>query len=141
MPELAADAIRQAVSALLAVAPQVAIHRPSLPIMATKFSIQSVRLISLCKDGVVLARSVGEPSWRLVRRKKPEFPLCKWKQRKLGRLAELSCRRHEVRCPPSMRQLQEWMFDSVCETVTGHDVVEPDGVEPGARGSGADFWQ
>ena len=30
---------------------------------------------------------------------------------------------------PDMEELEEWMFDSVCETPTGND-VEPDGYGP-----------
>jgi hypothetical protein len=92
-------------------------------------------LIAFCEDGVVLGKSIVHPNWRVLRRKKTDVSPADWKQRKLDRLAELPWWRKQVRSLPSLKQLERWSYDSVCETVTGDD-VEPDGVGP----DGAPSW-
>ena len=69
------------------------------------------------------------PKWRVVRRKKPEVDLATWKHHKIERLMELPAWRRNVKCLPSMKQLERWAYDSVCESVAGDD-VEPDGTGP-----------
>lgn len=96
---------------------------------------QNGYLYSLCNDGVVLGKSVHHPKWCVARRKKPEVDLATWKPHKIERLVELPAWRRNVKCLPSMKQLDHWAYDSVCQSVTGDD-VEPDGEGP----DGAPSW-
>ncbi len=58
-----------------------------------------------------------------------------WRANKLAQVEALPAWRRQVRALPSLRALQEWCTESICETVTG-DTVEPDGIGP----DGAPSW-
>jgi len=90
------------------------------------------RLRSVRSDGTILVRSVYR-GWKLRARKKPEIPLEEWIKRKLEArdkvLASEEAWRMQVKSLPSMKTLERWQFDSVCEAVDGC-TVEPDGTCP-----------
>lgn len=91
-------------------------------------------LVSCRNDGTVWAQTVGE-EWFLHSRKKEEISLEAWKALKRNFAATLPAWCREVSELPTMEELEEMTFDSICPTPTGDD-VEPDGYGP----DGAPSW-
>ena len=86
-------------------------------------------LVSVRSDGTKLFRSPFG-GWKLIARKKKEISLEEWTRRKLAWRDEDRAKRpwaHEVKSLPSLRTLDRWAMDSVCETTDGQ-TIEPDGV-------------
>lgn len=95
-------------------------------------------LLAVFPDGVTLRRTPLSNGWKEYRRKKATVPLDQWRSQKEQRIAELRARepwRFAAKTIPSMRTLEEWTNDCMCETPTG-DIVEPDGTGP----DGAPSW-
>jgi hypothetical protein len=67
--------------------------------------------------------------WKVLARKKADFPHTQWLSGKAALVAGLDRWQREVRALPSWRELQAWESDGICDTPTGHR-VEPDGQGP-----------
>lgn len=93
------------------------------------FSTKYRGLLSVRSNGVTLFRGLGDASWRVLLRKKPDMPLDDWLQIKRNAYTQLAPWKRNVDDLPTMDEVSEWVHDSVCETPTGHR-VEPDGVGP-----------
>lgn len=104
------------------------------PEIARYFSATRGALISICADGVTLYRTPLQ-NWKVLARKKPEANLASWTANKLALVAGLKPWQQAVKTLPSIRTLDAWANDGVCESVTG-DTVEPDGRGP----DGAPSW-
>lgn len=98
------------------------------------FSITRRALLSVRSNGVTLASTVfGE--WRVHARKRADAPLERWLEGKRNLYMGLKPWQQGVEDLPTTDQLEEWVMDSVCESITG-DTVEPDGYGP----DGAPSW-
>jgi len=97
------------------------------------FSFRLGMLVAYMEDGTVLCKSPGG-TWTVYGRKKAEVPLGEWIEKKREYLGKLPSWQR-VKGLPSMRQLEEWTFDSVCESLLG-ETVEPDGYSS----DGAPSW-
>ena len=102
--------------------------------LARYFSPKNRGLVAVMGDGTRLLRRM-DSGWTVIGRKKAHLPMDEWVALKLETIAKLPGWCRDVRSLPSMRTLEEWQNDSMCETVTG-DRVEPDGVGP----DGAPSW-
>ena len=83
-------------------------------------------LVSIRDDGTVWAITAFNRKWRLAARKKEGVPLEEWKDRKLAAHVALPAWARKTKSLPSIKTLEEWAGDSVCESVTG-ETVEHDG--------------
>ena len=92
------------------------------------FSIARAALISVRSNGVTLCRQVDD-DWKVLSRKKAEYPLAQWVANKKATFNSLSDWQRVVEELPSMQELMAWDADGICETPTGHH-VEPDGSGP-----------
>jgi hypothetical protein len=91
-------------------------------------------LVAICSDGTVLHRGVYH-GWKVAGRKKADVPYEQWIEGKRKFIETLPWWAKQIKTLPSRRTLEEWMTDSVCESVTG-DTVEHDGHGP----DGAPSW-
>jgi hypothetical protein len=82
------------------------------------FSPRKRALVSVRSDGVTLHRRPYS-DWKIYSRKKSEVTLENWKHSKYAIFDELP--RWAARCKslPSVKQIEHWNIDSVCETVDG----------------------
>ncbi|MBX3670915.1 MAG: hypothetical protein KF778_21160 [Rhodocyclaceae bacterium] len=88
-------------------------------------------LVSVREDGgVYVLRPFKDGVWFKYAHKKENFPFEKWRANKLAAFALLPHWQKSVTDLPSDSQLNEWLFDGVCETPDG-DEVEPDGTSSG----------
>ena len=92
-------------------------------------------LICVLKEGTILLMEATEPNWRILFQKKAEIDADTWLQGILAGVRKLPAWAQEVTTLPEISQIETWVFDSVCETVTG-DEIEPDGTGP----DGAPSW-
>lgn len=93
---------------------------------ARYFSPKYRRLMSLNEDGTTLARTVST-GWKVFTHKNPEVSLDDWRRAKLEMLAKLPSWARDCKSLPSMAELERYMSDAICPTVSGMDDVEPDG--------------
>lgn len=100
----------------------------------TRYLRRNGVLCAVMEDGVTLGRTIGS-GWKVYRRKRPEIAIEEWRRVKLEKISALPAWQRECKSLPSMNTIQEWISDSVCESVTG-DTVEPDGHGP----DGAPSW-
>ncbi len=90
-------------------------------------SMRRGALIAVMEDGKSLSRTPWS-GWKLAFRKKDGISLDEWKKISIAfynRLPEW----RKVNSLPSVKQLEEWVCDGICETPTGHR-IEPDGTHP-----------
>lgn len=81
-------------------------------------------LVSVRSDGITLHRTPYS-DWKIYSHKKSEVTLENWKHGKYTIFDELP--RWAARCKslPSVKQIEHWNIDAVCETVDG-TLCEPD---------------
>jgi hypothetical protein len=106
--------------------PRIAAHGPEL---ARYFDPAHHALMSVRADGTTYIRTIASGDWHLWRRKKVDLPLEEWRVKKLAMVVALPAWCQVVKALPTMKQLELWTYDSICETPTG-DRVEPDGTGP-----------
>lgn len=107
---------------------------PTAPEFLRYFSPRDRCLVSCREDGTVHVQRWGE-SWRLFARKKPAISLADWQAAKHDAVSRLPAWAAGIAELPTQAELEEWIFDGLCETPSG-DSVEPDGVGP----DGAPSW-
>ena len=97
------------------------------------FSRNYKALVSIRTNGTILQKAMGE-DWKIWGHKNPDTPLDEWIE---GRRAFRNKLPHWafVDDLPSMAEIDEWMMDGCCESLSG-DIVEPDGIGP----DGAPSW-
>ena len=97
------------------------------------FSARYRALISVRSDGITLYRTPFA-GWKVLSRKKKDVSLKEWKETKYKAYGKLQPWKQEVRELPSIKQVEAWSLDSVCETTDGNEC------EPDYRGPGAPSW-
>lgn len=85
-------------------------------------------------DRTVLGRRIGS-GWKVVARIKPEVTVEQAVANRRAWLAKQPAWVQKVKSLPSMRSMERWQMDDICETPSG-DRVEPDGTGP----DGAPSW-
>lgn len=93
-------------------------------IVATFLSRKAAGLIRHMSDGTVLRKTPFSGGWKIYGQRKPGVTDEQLRE-KVAALADWK----RVTRIPSIRTLEEWGRDSVCETPSGHQ-VEPDGYGP-----------
>jgi hypothetical protein len=93
------------------------------------FSPTARALVTLTSEGVTLIRRIDDDDWKIRARKKESISYDEWIAIKRTDIAKLPAWALDIRDLPSLENLEEWLFDGLCQTPTGHD-VEPDGEGP-----------
>jgi hypothetical protein len=96
------------------------------------FSYRKRGLVSVRSDGVALIRYPGT-NWKLCYKRKAGCSLEEWRTLWHRIYDKLAPWKKEITSLPTMAQIREWTFDSVCETTDG-ETCEPDSRGWGSHG-------
>jgi hypothetical protein len=93
-----------------------------------QFLASNGQLIAYCEDKTTLFRSPYTSGWKIRGKIKPDRTV----EQATDNIRTAMRNKNEtwrlnVKRMPSLRTLEEWASEGVCETVTG-DTVEPDGI-------------
>ena len=98
------------------------------------FSINYRALVSVRNNGTLLQKTIGQ-DWKILGHKNEKTPLDEWINNKMQSFRYKLPSWAFVSDLPSLAELDEWLMDGCCETLSG-EMVEPDGIGP----DGAPSW-